>query len=223
MSPGILLVGLNRHAVLLVMMGTIASLCGCRSESSVHQQPLAVGTVSASTSAAPPIAPTPPLTDEHATLQGYEMAKVHRVVLTSQGSAVLLQSQDSGKILPIFVGGTEALSIDLRNDSKRFQRPLTHDLLDELVVRLGGKIRKVHALRGHTFIGRVFCQQHDQWFDVDARPSDAIALALGNNVPIYVSTRVFEQAGVSPNDISGTDPDELPSSPMGRPKDPMQL
>jgi bifunctional DNase/RNase len=147
------------------------------------------------------------------------------VVLTPQGSAVLLQSKGSGRILPIFVGGTEALSIDLRNESRRFQRPLTHDLFDDVVSKLGGKLVKVHvdSLRSNTFIGRVFLRQEGRSFDVDARPSDAIALAIGNRVPIFVAARVFEEAGMRLEDLSVADPDELPAAPMGRPRDPMQL
>jgi hypothetical protein len=123
------------------------------------------------------------------------------------------------------VGGTEALSIDLRNESRRFQRPLTHDLLDDVVSKLGGKLVKVHvdSLRSNTFIGRVFLRQEGRSFDVDARPSDAIALAIGNRVPIFVAARVFEEAGMRLEDLSVADPDELPTSPVGRPRDPMQL
>lgn len=158
------------------------------------------------------------------TPEGYEPAQVFRVVLTTHGSAVLLRSDNDGRILPIFVGGTEALSIDLRNESRRFQRPLTHDLLDDLVDKLGGRLVKVHvdSLRSNVFVGRVYIQQADRTFDVDARPSDAIALALGNRIPIFVATKVFEAAGMRFEDLS-LEGDELPNPPTGRPRDPMQL
>jgi bifunctional DNase/RNase len=207
----------------LSLLGLALSLSCHRTESPPDPTPNASVSVETSAPGATPVASSP--LDRVEAPEGYELAEVHRVVLTPQGSAVLLQSKSSERILPIFVGGTEALSIDLRNEARRFQRPLTHDLLDDVVSKLGGKLVKVHvdSLRSNTFIGRVFLRQEGRSFDVDARPSDAIALAIGNRVPIFVATRVFEEAGMRPEDISVADPDELPAAPMGRPRDPMQL
>ncbi len=212
-------------AWVLPLLGFVALGASChRAESPSDPTPHASTSAAASAPNLAPAVASSPLDPVDAP-KGYELAEVHRVVLTPQGSAVLLQSKSSGRVLPIFVGGTEALSIDLRNESRRFQRPLTHDLFDDVVGKLGGKLVKVHvdSLRSNTFIGRVFLRQQDQSFDVDARPSDAIALALGNRVPIFVAARVFAEAGMRLEDLSVAGPEELPAAPMGRPRDPMQL
>lgn len=153
---------------------------------------------------------------------GYVIARVLEVVSVGQNDAVLLVDPGSERVVPIFVGGSEALSIRLRADAQRFHRPLTHDLLDALVERLGGEVVKVQVddLKGNTFVGRVFVWTGDRLIDVDARPSDAIALALGNRAPIFVAKRVFDAAGLRKKDLE--DPErrriELPSV-----KEPMAL
>jgi bifunctional DNase/RNase len=79
-------------------------------------------------------------------------------------------------------------------------RPLTHDLLDAIVGELGGKIVKVQvdALVDGVFIGSVYLRHHGgEVRKLDARPSDAIALALGNDVPIYVQQAVIDEAGIA--------------------------
>lgn len=153
---------------------------------------------------------------------GYVIARVLDVISIGQSDAVILVEPGNERVVPIFVGGSEALSIRLRNEGQRFHRPLTHDLLDALVKRLGGEVVKVQVddLRGNTFVGRVFVWNGERLVDVDARPSDAIALAIGNHAPIFVAKRVFDAAGLRRKDIE--DPErrriELPS-----PKEPMAL
>ena len=119
-------------------------------------------------------------------------------------------------MLPIFVAEAEALSIHLRRDKRRFVRPLTHDLLDDILRRLGAELVKIHIddIRGKTFVGAVFVRSGDKVFEVDARPSDAIALAIGNRAPIFVSKRVLERAGIKkpPEKIApqpGSDPKQI--------------
>jgi len=133
-----------------------------------------------------------------------EMTPV-RVEPNQGGGALLLSDAAESVVLPIYIGGTEALSIQLRLDKQRYARPLTHDLLDAIVRELGGEVWKVHIdeLRGETFIGRVFIRKGDRIIDVDARASDAVALAIGDHVPIYVARRVLDRAGVHRDDNSG--------------------
>jgi bifunctional DNase/RNase len=120
------------------------------------------------------------------------------VAPTADGEAVLLLDEARSVIVPIFVGGTEALSIQLRARKQRYERPLTHDLLDAVMRELGGSLVKVQVddLKGTTFVGAIFLRVGDRTVEIDARPSDAIALAIGNHVPIFVAKRVIEQAGV---------------------------
>lgn len=174
--------------------------------------------VSSSPAQAPPASASAP------SPEGYVSAHVMRVVIGESGSAVLLQSDADGRVLPIFVGGTEALSIGLRSEAKRYPRPLTHDLLDSVVHQLGGVLVKVHvdSLSSNIFIGRVYVRQGDRLFDVDARPSDALALALGNRVPIFVARKVLDAAALRPEDLT-LDEEEMPNPRTGRPDEPTQL
>jgi bifunctional DNase/RNase len=128
---------------------------------------------------------------------------------TAHGEAIVLLHPSDDVVLPIFVGGTEALSIELRLEKKRFRRPLTHDLLDALSAKLGAKMLRaqVDRLEDTAFIGRVFFERGGEVIELDARPSDAIALAIGNGAPIYVSEKLLAAAGVRPRDM----PDERPS------------
>lgn len=129
---------------------------------------------------------------------GYVEMTVQGVVPTEQGMAVVLKPEKDEVLLPIWIGEAEAFSIRLRLERRRFERPLTHDLLDAVVRELGGKLIKIHVddLKGSTFVGMIFIQQGKRLISVDARPSDAIALAVGNRLPIYVSQKVIERAGI---------------------------
>lgn len=134
---------------------------------------------------------------------GYELAHVWDIIATQDGAAVLLVDENKTVVLPIFVGGTEALTIRLRVEGKHYPRPLTHDLLSALVSDLGGRpVRaQVDELRGETFYGSVFVLQGDHLFKLDARPSDAIAMALGSGVPLFVSRSLMLTSGWRPHDV----------------------
>jgi uncharacterized protein len=137
---------------------------------------------------------------------GYVRMEVRDVVAVTQGEAVLLADPAGAVVLPIFIGGTEAVSIALRLRNEPAPRPLTHDLLDSVIRQLGGELVKVHIDRlvGGIFIGSIFVRTSVAVRRIDARPSDAIALALGNQVPIYVARSVLDQSGVEPSDLGGT-------------------
>ena len=132
------------------------------------------------------------------------------------GAAVVLIDSTRSRALPILVGGTEALSINLRLAKQNLERPLTHDLLDSIVRELGGKLvrAQVDEIRGEAFIGSVFIQMGERVARIDARPSDAIALALGNALPVFVARKVLDTAGVSPESLE--EPETTPAK-KGRP------
>jgi len=123
--------------------------------------------------------------------------------LRGGGAAVILVDAARSRALPISVGGTEALSIQLRLAKQRFGRPLTHDLIESIVRELGGKVvrAQVDEIRGEAYIGSVYVQNGERVARIDARPSDAIALALGNALPIFVARKVVDAAGVSPDSL----------------------
>jgi uncharacterized protein len=125
------------------------------------------------------------------------------VVPADDGAALLLVDEAKQIALPIFIGGTEAISIDHRMRGEKFRRPLTHDLVDSVLRHLDGELVKVQvdALREGTFHGSVFIRAKGQIVRIDARPSDAIALAIGGHVPIYVARAVLDEAGIKPDEL----------------------
>ncbi len=107
---------------------------------------------------------------------------------------VLLKVTDSEEVLPIWIGHSEALSIELRLQGKGFERPLTHDLLLSTIESLGATVVKVAVtdLKDNTFFAKIYLHRDNEAIVIDARPSDSIALAVRTNAPIYVSKTVFE-------------------------------
>lgn len=139
--------------------------------------------------------------------KGFVEMYVAAVITTDGGPAVVLQDADKRRLLPIWVGMNEAHAIQLRLENKKFVRPLTHDLLDAVLARLGGELVKIHVsdLKGDTFIGTIFVQTAGKVVDLDARPSDSIALALGNHAPIFVAEALL----VEMDDEEAEDEDEI--------------
>jgi uncharacterized protein len=153
--------------------------------------------------------------------EGYVELVVGGVVASPGGHAVVLVDADHQMAIPIFVGGTEALAIELRHNKQRYARPLTHDLLDDIMTRLGGRIVKIQIddIRDDTFIGAVYVTHDGSTMVIDARPSDAIALALGNEAPIFVKKTVVERAGIKREDLQSPDAPAAPtSSPTSNPE-----
>ena len=108
---------------------------------------------------------------------------------------VLLQD-GRGRNLPIFIGQAEALAIfiALQKDNRDFHRPLTHDLLKNIVEKLGGKVERltIDDMWQDTFYARLVINMNGEWVDVDCRPSDGIAVALRAQAPIYVADEVLD-------------------------------
>jgi bifunctional DNase/RNase len=126
------------------------------------------------------------------------------------GDAVLLLDPTRERAIPIFVGGTEALSIRLRIAKQPFSRPLTHDLFDASMRRLGARMirAQVDALRESVYLGSVVLTREGQVITLDARPSDAIALAIGNGVPIFVAKTLIDEAGIRVDEIENEKDDQ---------------
>ena len=140
---------------------------------------------------------------------------------TEHGSAVVLADDTAHTGLLIFVGGSEALSIALRLEHKKYERPLTHDLLDNVLKKLGGDVVSVRVdrLEDDVFYGSVLIHRDGRLFEIDARPSDALALAIGNSAPVYVSENVIKQAGIDIEKLDmkrlSEDDDAVPDSRAG--------
>lgn len=213
----------------VLTLGLVLAVAGCKQTdesatkpqgSQVHPAPSEAPKPPKEPSAKAPAPPQEPsAVPAPVPAKGYQVMTVMRVVATTQGNAVLLVTDGRDRIVPIFVGGTEALSIELRHQKHRYPRPLTHDLLDSLVNKLGGHITKVHVddIKDDVFVGRVYVQRGQEVINVDARPSDAIALALGARAPIFVAEQVIERAGIRPEDIKSEE-DALPKAPRRLPE-----
>ena len=135
----------------------------------------------------------------------------------SKGYAVLLQEKDSNRSLPIIVGSNEAQAIALYLEGVDMPRPMTHDLLINVLDSLESDIRQVTIARmkNGTFFAEIEVS-NSQVGDIiiDSRPSDAIAIALRTMTPIYVSDEIMERAGIDNYSTGGevaetVSPDDL--------------
>ncbi len=109
---------------------------------------------------------------------------------------VVLEDLKSDRMLPIWIGVFEANAIALRIENISTPRPMTHDLLKNVLDELGITVEKivVNDVRDNTFYALIHCRYKDQTITIDSRPSDAIALVLRTEAPIFVDERVVEKA-----------------------------
>lgn len=121
---------------------------------------------------------------------------------TGGAYAILLKEIDGNRRLPIIIGQFEAQAIALEMEGIKPPRPLTHDLLKNLIDNLGGTVVEVivNELRENTFYAKIVLDVSGLTNEVDARPSDAIALAVRADAPIYVTEAVMEAASFIPTD-----------------------
>ena len=124
-----------------------------------------------------------------------------RVSLTNQQRIVLLREQDRERYLPIWIGPFEAEAITISLQEIEVARPQTHDLLLKSIESLGARLIRVEvlALKGDVFYGNLVLEFDGQVYNVDARPSDSIALAVRGHVPILVNIDVLREAGITPD------------------------
>ncbi len=134
-----------------------------------------------------------------------------RVSLMSQLRVVLLKDPINERYLPIFIGPCEAEAIAMRLQNVHTERPMTHDLLKAMIAELGGEVQHivVNDLRNDTFYAQIVMEVDGETRSVDSRPSDAIALAVRLDVPIYVAEPVMERASITAEeDVSDEVEDE---------------
>jgi bifunctional DNase/RNase len=113
------------------------------------------------------------------------------------------KAAEAKRMLLIWIGSPEAASIQSKIKGEDVTRPMTHDLMKNLIDSLQGEVVSVcvHAVEDSTYYGQVTLRADGRTIEVDARPSDAIALALRFEAPIYVAEEVIEQHGLSENDL----------------------
>jgi len=120
-----------------------------------------------------------------------------RIMITETGDhqVIVLKEAGGGRVFPIVIGFFEAAAIDRRIKGHVMPRPMTHDLLGSVIEAMGGRLRKVVItdLKDHTFFASLVIERNGSEVLVDARPSDAIALAVAGNTPIYVENHVLDE------------------------------
>lgn len=109
---------------------------------------------------------------------------------------VIITDPDETGYLPILIGPSEAYAISQGLEGKKLPRPMTHDLLKNTIEALGATVDRVviHDLREETYYARIYLSSERGDVDLDARPSDAIALALRVDAPIYISEELAAKA-----------------------------
>lgn len=125
-----------------------------------------------------------------------------RVSLMSHHRIVVLKEDNGERMLPIWIGPFEADAITIQLQGMDAARPLTHDLLKSVVNTLGGDVNHivVTGLENTTFFAQIVIEMDGETIEIDSRPSDAIALAVRVDAPIYVAEDVMEQACVKPGE-----------------------
>ncbi len=152
-----------------------------------------------------------------------------RVNLQTYQRVVVLKEKSSDRYLPIWIGNNEADAIVIQIQSVPVPRPQTHDLLKAIIGQLGAKVSHivVSDLTDDVFYARINIDLDGRHVEIDSRPSDAIALAVRLQAPIYADDSVLEKAGValeadaddgvprpegSGSEATGTEPERLPSA-----------
>lgn len=127
---------------------------------------------------------------------------------------VILREKEGERVLPIWIGPAEASAIAMEMQGLKPPRPMTHDLLKQVIVGLGASVRRIliSALKDKTYYAELWLAREDHVFQLDARPSDSIALALRVNAPIFTDPTLLEQGAVETGETpprSGLDADKL--------------
>src|SRR5713101_6505265 len=127
--------------------------------------------------------------------------------LVGKQPIVLLKTAEGNKFLPIWIGHPEAAAILMKLQSASTPRPMTHDLVTEMLEQLGAQVVRITVteLRENTFYAQITVQQDGSEVDIDSRPSDAIALAIRAEAPIYAADEVIEESAI---EFEGDDVDQ---------------
>ena len=133
-----------------------------------------------------------------------------RVSLMSQHRVVILREVDSERFLSIWIGPYEAEAITVSLQELEVSRPLTHDLLRNLLVALGAEVKRVNIteLKDDVFHAHILISIDGRDVEIDSRPSDALALAVRVHVPVFVDETVMDEAATEPE--AAVEIDDIP-------------
>jgi bifunctional DNase/RNase len=118
--------------------------------------------------------------------------------LVGKQPIVLLKTAEGNKFLPIWIGHPEAAAILMKLQSAATPRPMTHDLVTDMLDQLGAQVIRITVteLRENTFYAQITVQQDGSEVEIDSRPSDAIALAIRADAPIFAADEVIEESAI---------------------------
>jgi bifunctional DNase/RNase len=138
-----------------------------------------------------------------------------KVSMLSQHRVVVLKAEEEERYLPIWIGPFEADAITIGLQKVQMTRPLTHDLLKSVMDHMDASVShiRVNDLKNDTFYAEIVVEQNGRTLEIDSRPSDAIALAVRLDVPIFVAPEVMDRAGIVPSseedEVSTEDEEKL--------------
>ncbi len=141
-------------------------------------------------------------------------ASVREIAVTPMGFAAVVKPEHKDKIIPIFIGPSEAYSISTILQNEKMERPVGADLLRSLIEATGSTLSKIfiNDFHGGTFFARIYVEGSifpGSLLELDARPSDAIALAVRFGAPIYVAEHVYDRTAIDPITLRDADADAL--------------
>ncbi|HAL45570.1 MAG: hypothetical protein A2Y12_07200 [Planctomycetes bacterium GWF2_42_9] len=121
--------------------------------------------------------------------------ELSRIIIdeASDQQVIVLKEKNGARCLPIIIGIVEIMAIERKLKNMSTIRPLTHDLLKNVIKSLGANIEKVvvRDIKNHTYYATIYLNVDGRKIEVDSRPSDAIALAASSTIPLYVADHVF--------------------------------
>ena len=122
--------------------------------------------------------------------------ELHKIIISDMQDQqiIVLKEVDGERKFPIVIGNPEAAAIDRRLKGIPTPRPLTHDLLANVIEQMGGTVDRIEInnLQDHTFFAAIHIRRDGELIEIDSRPSDAIALGVATSVPIYVAEHVLD-------------------------------
>jgi uncharacterized protein len=118
--------------------------------------------------------------------------------LVGKQPIVLLKTADGNKFLPIWIGHPEAAAILMKLQGAATPRPMTHDLVADILEQLDAEVTRITVteLRDNTFYASITVHQNGSEIEIDSRPSDAIAIAVRSDAPIFAAERVIEESAI---------------------------
>ncbi len=112
---------------------------------------------------------------------------------TTEQQIIILKEKNGPCSLPIVIGIVEVMAIDRKLKGITLPRPMTHELLNDIIEKIDAKIEKIVIadLRNHTYYATIYLNLKGRIIEIDARPSDAIAISAGTEIPLYAAEQVF--------------------------------